>query len=256
MTVESQHVTYERDGAVVYITLNRSEKLNAITMAMHHAVMAAFRRFEADDDVYIAVLRGVGRAFCAGRDLSESVESGKSPTRGVDAAVTGYGIPPVSKLIVTSGRGPAIGVGGYMLMAGDIRVASDNVQFALTEVPMGVLGAYWIQQCEMLPPTVAFRLAMGDRLSVDELKHWGLVTEVVTDSNLESATRKWVEWLLSLPRQHAIATKALMKQTGFAFTSELFQREYEVRERLDALTDTREAAQAFIERRPPRFIGE
>ena len=46
-----------------------------------------------------------------------------------------------------------------------------------------------------------------------------------------------------------------MQPAGFAFTSELFQREYEVRERLNALADTREAAQAFIERRPPRFIG-
>jgi enoyl-CoA hydratase/carnithine racemase len=252
---EQHRVLYERSGAVAYITLNRPEKLNALTKAMHGQVVASLRRFEAEDDARLAVLRGAERAFCAGRDLKEQVETGRSPTDRVDATVTGYGVPALSKPLVTSGRGPAIGVGGYMLMAGDVRIASTTLHFALTEVPTGVLGPYWLQQCEMLPPAVAFRLAMGDRLDVDELKHWGLVTEVVEDAQLEDATQGWVDRLLRLQPQHVVATKALMKKIGFAFTDKLFRGEQEHRARLDALADTREAALAFVERRAARFTG-
>jgi enoyl-CoA hydratase/carnithine racemase len=252
---EQHHVLYERSGAVAYITLNRPEKLNDVTKAMHGQVVASLRRFEADDDARLAVLSGAGRAFSAGRDLNEQVETGRSPTDRVDASITGYGVPALSKPLVTSGRGPAIGVGGYMLMAGDVRIASTTLHFALTEVPTGVLGPYWLQQCEMLPPTVAFRLAMGDRLEVDELKRWGLVTEVVEDAQLEETTQGWVDRLLRLPPQHVIATKALMKRIGFAFSDELFRDEHALRARLNALADTREAALAFVERRAPRFTG-
>jgi 2-(1,2-epoxy-1,2-dihydrophenyl)acetyl-CoA isomerase len=252
---ERERITYEAQGAVAYITLNRPEKLNAITPAMHDALMAAFRCFESDDEAYIAVLRGAGRGFCAGRDLNAQARTGVSPTAHVDETVTGYGLPAISKFLITAARGPAIGVGGYMMMGGDIRVVSDTLHFALTEVPTAVLGPYWIQQSEMLPPTLAFRLAMGDRLSIEELSRWGLVTEVVADAELEATVQKWVDWLLGLPRQHALATKALMKDQAFKFTPQLFEQEYQVRGRLDALSDTREAAQAFVERRPPRYTG-
>jgi dehydration protein DpgD len=255
MSDQKRQVLYERRGHVTYITLDRPEKLNAVTKAMHMEIVEALRRFDSDDGAFVAVLRGRGRAFCAGRDLNEPVETGRSPTDSVDPSITGYGVPVISKPVVTSARGPAIGVGGYMLMAGDVRIASATIHFALTEVPTGVLGPYWIQQCEMLPPAVAFRAAMGQRLNADELARWGLVTEVVDDPQLEDATQRWVDWLLSLPLQHVLATKRMMRKVGFAFNAALFQEEHAVRSRLDRLADTREAAQAFTEGRPSRFTG-
>src|SRR5229473_6190439 len=150
---EEAYVLYKKDGPVVTITLNRPKKLNAITVERSHEVMAAFRRFNADPEAYIAVFNGNGRSFCSGRDLTAQADSGRSPTEGVDSEVTTYGIPPVDKLIITSCRGHAIGAGGYMAMSGDIRVVSDTFRFALAEVPTAVLGPYWIQAAENLPRT-------------------------------------------------------------------------------------------------------
>ncbi len=255
MDDSTQWVRYERQGALALITLNRPEKLNAVTPAMHQVIADSFRRFEADEEARVVVLRGEGRGFCAGRDLKAQALSGRSPTEGVDPSINAYGLPDVSKFVITAARGAAVGVGGYMFLAGDVRVASGSLHFALTEVPTAVLGPYWLQQSEMLPPAVAFRLTMGDRLSADELKHWGLLTDLVEDADLEAATQKRVEWLLSLPPRHAVATKAMMKQQGYRTTPQMAENEREVRAQLDALKDTREAAAAFMERRPPRFTG-
>jgi len=251
---DKPYVLYEKTGRVVTITLNRPEKLNAITVDRHHEVMAAFRRFDADPEADLAVLKGAGRAFCAGRDITAQAESGVSPTEGTDVETGPYGIPHIDKPIITSCRGHAIGAGGYMAMSGDIRVVSDTFRFALAEVPTAVLGPYWIGEAENLPRTVAFRLAMGDNFSLDELKHWGLVTEVVPDAELDAATDRWVEHVLSLPYQHVLETKKLLRQVGFQYTRDMRKQEFHVRDRLDVLPDTREAALAFAEKRKPNFV--
>ncbi len=252
---DQPYVTYDKAGHVVTITLNRPEKLNATTIDRHHELMDAFRRFESEPGARLAVLRGAGRSFCAGRDLTAQAESGRSPTEGVADDVGPYGIPQIDKLLVTSCRGHAIGAGGYFALSGDVRVVSDTFRFSLAEVPTAVLGPYWIGEAENLPRTVAFRLAMGDSFSLEELKHWGLVTEVVPDADLEAATQRWVDHLLALPYQHALETKKLLRRVGFQYTRQMFAREYEVRANLDSLADTREAAVAFTERRTPRFVG-
>jgi enoyl-CoA hydratase/carnithine racemase len=248
-------VLYRKDGPVATVTLNRPEKLNAVTAELHHQLNAALRTFNADPETYIVVLNANGRSFCAGRDIAAQAESDRPVTEHVDPETTQFGVIPVDKLIVTSCRGHAIGVGGYMAMYGDIRVVSDTFHFALTELPTAMLGPYWLGQAEGLPRAVAFRLAIGDSFTTEELKHWGLVTEVVPDAELESATQRWVDYLLSLPRQHLLETKRLMKESGYQYSREVYKKEMEVRAHLDALSDTREAALAFVEKRKPKFTG-
>ena len=249
------YVEYEVDGPVATITLNRPDKLNAITLPRQRELTEAIRRFDRDPKLHIAVLRGKGRSFCAGRDLKYQAESGESPTKEVESDLTNYGLPHTDKILVTSAKGHAIGAGGYFLMAGDVRIVSDTIQFGLLEVPTAVLGPYWIAVAERLPPAVAFRVAViGDMLSPDELVRYGLVTELVPEDDLEDATRRWVERLLELPPQHAKATMRLMRELGYRYTREAFARDQEVRGELDALADTREAALAFKEARKPSFI--
>jgi enoyl-CoA hydratase/carnithine racemase len=256
VTDEPEFVQYEKLGQLVTITLNRPEKLNAITRPFSNQMVDAFRRFAADPDARLLLLRGAGRSFCAGRDINAWAEPGQSQTDGLHSDLGPYVIPPTDKPVITSCRGHAIGVGGYLAMAGDVRIVSETFKFGLREVPTGVLGPYWIGATENVPRTVAFRLAMGDDFSLEELKHWGIVTEVVPDHDLEAATQRWVERLLALPYQHVLETKRLMSQFSFQYTPETWAYEYHVvRPRLNALADTREAARAFAEKRPPKFIG-
>ncbi|MGB9382475.1 enoyl-CoA hydratase/isomerase family protein [Candidatus Binatus sp.] len=248
-------VLYNKNGPVVTVTLNRPEKLNAITHEFHHQLNAALRKFNDDPETYIVVLNANGRAFCAGRDIAAQAQSSSPVTHGLDPETTQFGVIPVEKLVITSCRGHAIGVGGYMAMYGDVRVVSETFNFALMELPTAMLGPYWIGQEETLPRAVAFRLAVGDRFTTDELKHWGLVTEVVPDAQLESATQRWVDYLLSLPRRHLLETKRLMKEIGYQYSRETYKKEMDVRAHLDSLNDTREAALAFVEKRKPKFTG-
>jgi enoyl-CoA hydratase/carnithine racemase len=256
MTDEHEFLLYKKHEHVVTVTLNRPEKLNAITRPFSNQMMDAFRRFEADPDARILVLTGAGRSFCAGRDITAWAEPRETQVEGLHSDATPYVIPATNKPVITSCRGHAIGVGGYLALAGDVRVVSDTFKFGLREVPTGVLGPYWIGAIENVPPTVAFRLAIGVDFSLEELRHWGLVTEVVPDSDLEAATQRWVEHLLALPYQHILETKRLMKKLSFQYTPETWAYEYHVvRPKLNALADTREAALAFAEKRKPRFIG-
>jgi enoyl-CoA hydratase/carnithine racemase len=211
-------VLYHKNGPVVTVTLNRPEKLNAITHEFHHQLNDALRKFNADPETYIVVLNANGRAFCAGRDIAAQAQSSSAVTHGLDPETTQFGVIPVEKLIITSCRGHAIGVGGYMAMYGDIRVVSDTFNFALMELPTAMLGPYWLGQVETL-------------------------------------TQRWVDYLLSLPRQHLLETKRLMKEFGYQYSREDYKKEMEVRAHLDALNDTREAALAFVEKRKPKFTG-
>jgi enoyl-CoA hydratase/carnithine racemase len=224
---------------------------------MHDDLLAAVRRFDADPDAYILVLRGEGRSFCAGRDIAEQDASGDSPTAGMDPTLTQLGLPRTDKIVVTAARGHALGAGGYFLLAGDVRIVSRSLRFGLREVPTGVLGPYWFGAAETVPRALAFRIAMGDDLSVEELERANLVTEVVDDEQLEEATERWVQRLLSWPARHVLATKRLATQVEpFQYTPIVRAAEYYARNELDGLNDTREAAQAFAERRPPTFTGD
>jgi enoyl-CoA hydratase/carnithine racemase len=224
---------------------------------MHSELVDAFREFDADPKARVAVLRGEGVSFCAGRDITLQSESGASPTAHVDVNVINqYGLPPTNKLTVASARGHAYGAGGYYLLGCDVRIATKGLVFALTEVPTGVLGPYWLQLSEHIPRQLAFRLAVvGEEFRADQIGSF-LFTELVDDAELEVATERWVEVLLALPPEHASATKELMSTVApFAWTAAIAAHEYRIRDYLDSLPDTKEAARAFIERRRPMFTG-
>jgi enoyl-CoA hydratase/carnithine racemase len=96
---------------------------------------------------------------------------------------------------------------------------------------------------------------MGDDLTVEELRELHLVTEVVDDDDLDAATQRWVDKLLSWPSQHVLTTKNLAAQLSFQYSPLMRRAEFHARAQLDELDDTREAAEAFVERRQPKFQG-
>lgn len=256
MTTTETFLTYETAGPVATLTLNRPEKLNAITRPFHDEFVDSIRRFDSDPERYVLVIRAEGSSFCAGRDIAEQAAHEQSPTEGLDATLTQIGLPRTDKVIVTAARGYALGAGGYFFLAGDVRIASRTLRFGLREVPTAVLGPYWIGSSENLPHPLAFRIAMGDDLSVEELRQANLVTEVVDDDDLEDATQRWVDKIVAWPRQHVLATKKLAGQvSSFQYTPIIRSAEYYARYELDQLEDTKEAARAFVERRQPNFRG-
>src|SRR5437870_5578172 len=156
-------VEYDATGHVAVIRLNRPERLNATSPDLRAELVTAFRRFIDDDGARVGILTGTGRAFCAGRDLKAQAEgtlilSGKAE---YSAERNMFGVADTDKPLIAAVNGFAIGAGWYMVAGCDIRVATEEAEFSMAELPTGVLGPYWLAACEMVPWAVAAEIALG-----------------------------------------------------------------------------------------------
>jgi enoyl-CoA hydratase/carnithine racemase len=261
----SDYVLYEQQGAVAFVTLNRPERMNALGHEVRTGLIDAFSKVRYDPSVKVAVVTGAGdRAFCAGGDLKEHKELfAKKPYRvGPD-----YGAldePPNSSTIVIETYKPVIAaVNGYALAGGcelalacDIRIASENASFGLTEVKVG-RGANFasVMLQYVVPRGIAMEMLFtGDRISAQEALRIGLVNRVVPLSELLPTARALAEKIgnnapISLRRIKELAVKSLGNPLFFALKMAPGPSPYEAQ-------DAREGAGAFAEKRSASWKGE
>jgi E-phenylitaconyl-CoA hydratase len=254
-------IEYSLDDHIAVIQLNRPERLNAMSPEMGEELIEAFRRFNADDDAWVGILTGSGRAFCAGRDMKAQASQfpangGKAIGRVYTSERNMFGLSDTTKPLIAAVNGFAIGMGWYMMIACDIRLAAAGAQFAMTEVPTGVLGPYWMAGVELLPWPVAAEFALlGERVSAERLERHGVLNAVVPPDELMAEAQRWAGKFVQLPPRHVQATKALMLATRRVPDADLAARERETRNVLAELADSREAVLAWVEKRPAVFRG-
>ena len=252
----SEFVQYEVENRVARITFNRPERLNAFSQEMGLEFRAALLDFDNDDDAWVAIITGTGRSFCAGRDIKEQVEAGEANLSRYSYEYNIFGIVDTDKPMVAAVNGFAIGLGWYITLGCDFRVAAESAQFGMAEIPTGLLGPYWFSGVESLPWCIGAELTLiGDRIDAQRAYQYGLLNEVVPDDQLLERAEHWAERVLALPPQHVYRTKALMRSMRNMPDAPLLDREAETRAYLNALDDTMEAAYAFAEKRDARFIG-
>lgn len=249
-------VEYDLNDHVATIRLNRPERLNAMSRDLSTELRAAFAKFVADDDAWVAILTGTGRAFCAGRDLKAQAEGGAPPSPTYSAEWNIFGVPDTDKPLIAAVNGFAIGAGWYMAAGCDIRIAADSAVFGMGEIPTGVLGPYWFPGAEVLPWALAAEFTLlGEHIPAGRLLNLGLVNEVVPGDQLMDAAQTWARKFVALPPLHVRRTKALMAAMRQTPPPDMIQREMEARQFLNTLDDTKEAAAAFAEKRSPVFKG-
>src|SRR3954452_5375708 len=177
-----------RDGAVLTITLNRPDVLNAFNAAMHEALAAALED-ATDAAVRAVVLTGAGRGFCVGQDLTEFRES----PGDIGERLRGHYHPNVLAIrrlenpVIAAVNGAAAGAGLSIACACDLRIAADSATFVPAFINIGLVpdsgGTYFIPR--ILGPARAFEwLASGKKLTAAEAHAWGLVSEVVETAAL------------------------------------------------------------------------
>ena len=254
-TADSGVVTYELDDGVARITLRRPQSLNAINRAMRAGIVDAFTRFEADDEAKVAILAAEGRAFCAGADLKEMADTGKREPGNNGIPHLGRTLH-VSKPTIAQVNGIAYAGGFLLAQMCDLCTASENAEFALTEVRWG-RGAPWATPLIwMLPQRVMLELLMtGQPLSARRAYELGFINRL-------SAPDKLAEDTMALART-IIANAPLAVRAGRDLTymaTEMgrsaalpvgdfcFQASY-------ASADAIEGPRAFAERRAPRWQG-
>ena len=240
---------------VAWITLDVPERRNAISTTMRAALAEAMDGLDADDDVRVAVLTGAGPAFCAGVDLKETLPSGSQPGKAEPVAAP---LMRFSKPLIAAVNGPAVGGGFELVLAADIRVASTDASFQLSEVRIGSLpGSGGTQRLSAaVPAAVANKLILtGEPLGAEAALRCGLISDLVEPDQLAPLSEKLARAVaanapLSL-RAAKIALRAAQEdplRPGLALERALW-------ELLSTTEDREEGRAAFRERRAPRFNG-
>ena len=194
-------IAYEKDDAgVARLTLQRPDVLNAVNLQMRDELWSAFEAFRDDPDACVLILRGAGRAFSAGADISEF---GTTPSY-VEARRARHErdlwglLLHLSKPTIAAVHGHALGAGCEMSLLCDLRVASDDAQFGLPEVSLGYIPSAGGTQTlpRTIPPGVALSMILsGDPVDANEAYRLGLVHRVVPRDQLDSAADAWARTL-------------------------------------------------------------
>jgi 2-(1,2-epoxy-1,2-dihydrophenyl)acetyl-CoA isomerase len=252
-------VETSRDGAVLTVTLNRPDVLNALNTDMHRALAAALKEAR-DAEVRAVVLTGAGRAFCVGQDLTEFREApGDIGTRLNETYHPNVlAIRALEKPVIAAVNGPAAGAGLSFACVCDLRIASEAAAFIPAFINIGLIpdsgGSYFVTR--ILGPARAFEwLTSGRRLTAAEAYAWGLVSEVVEGDGLATRAAEVAAELAALPTRGIGMTKRLIEHALDASLEQQLEREAQLQAAATKTNDFREGVDAFLEKRPPRFTG-
>ena len=252
-------VETSREGAVLTITLNRPDVLNAFNTDMHKVLAAALKEARSPD-VRAVVITGAGRGFCVGQDLTEFREASGdigSRLRGT-YHLNVLAIRALEKPVIAAVNGAAAGAGVSFACACDLRIAADSASFVPAFINIGLVpdsgGSYFVTR--ILGPARAFEwLASGRKLSAAEAHAWGLVSEVVEPEALAARAAEVAAELAALPTRAVGMTKRLIDHAPNATLEQQLEREAELQTAATQTEDFKEGVAAFLEKRPPQFRG-
>jgi crotonobetainyl-CoA hydratase/dehydration protein DpgD len=263
--VNLEFSTCEQRGHVWYVTINRPEVMNALHREGSLELARLWDEFAADDDAWVAVVTGAGdRAFSTGYDLkSAAARDGKDSAEPAFPELT-MGFAGLTnrfdlyKPVIARVNGYALGGGMELALACDIVVAADHVRFGLPEVKVGLTAA--AGGTFRLPRQIPLKIAMGHlltgrHLTAQRAYDLGLVNELTTLDDLDSAVQRWVDEILAAAPLSIRATKQMVLDSQGLSVADAFARNYVWDDRRRTSDDAAEGPRAFAEKRPPRWTG-
>ena len=254
-----------KDGVAV-LTLNRPDRLNAMSRPMLDALLEALPRLADDPAVGCVVLTGAGRGFCAGGDVKAMAEGNELDGQTMEEKAqalrsrmeTSRWLHEMPKPTIAMVRGPAAGAGLSLAMACDMRVASDTARLGTAFARVGYSGdfggSYYLTQ--LVGTAKARELYFtADLLDAQQALALGLLNRVVPDARLEEETMALASRLARGPRVALRYMKRNMNAAESASLKEMLDLEAWHHTRTGMTEDHREAARAFVEKREPQFKG-
>jgi enoyl-CoA hydratase len=247
-------ISVERDGAVLWIRLDRPEKLNAVDTLMLDELSAHIRGAEADESVRAVLLGGAGRAFCSGGDLTGGDTAGAADAANrVVRAITS-----LPKPVVAGVHGGAVGFGCALALSCDLVVAAPSAYFQLAFTRVGLMpdgGA-----SALLPGLIGrartARMAMtAERISASTAFEWGMISYLTGEDDYQSVLADVLRSLSGGPTLAFGWTKRALAAATLTGLEPVQEIEAEGQLALIDTADFREGARAFRERRTPDFRG-
>ncbi len=252
-------ISFDTQDGVARLTLNRPDKLNSFTEAMHQEIRDALMQVQTDGLARCLLITGNGRGFCAGQDLadldmtalSDVLEKNYNP---LIQTVTGLDMP-----VVCAVNGVAAGAGANLALACDLVVAARSASFVQAFSKIGLIpdaaGTWTLPRLVGLPRALGLTL-LGNRLTAEQALQWGMIWEVVEDDALAEHTLALAKHLASQPTVALALTKKLLRQSYDNTLEQQLNLERDFQSAASQTKDFQEGVAAFLAKRPPNFTGQ
>ncbi|MEM1351911.1 MAG: enoyl-CoA hydratase-related protein [Pseudomonadota bacterium] len=257
--MDYQTLRYEVNDGVAVVTLNRPDKMNALTTQLRAEL--SFAVSEAGKVARVVVITGAGEAFCAGQDLGDRVSAANADLERtlrdeytpLIHAITECPVPTIAAV-----NGAAAGAGASLALAADVVIAAECAYFLQAFARVGLLpdaGASFI-----LPRTMGLAKAMGaalfaDKITAQQADDWGMIWEAVPDADFDAHWRQRAAHLASGPTSAYGAIKAVLRDSFAHSLEEQLTIEARAQGRCGKSRDFKEGVLAFSEKRKARFEG-
>ncbi|MCD0504608.1 enoyl-CoA hydratase [Bordetella petrii] len=265
MTQAYEQIRFSLEDGVGIITLNRPDRLNSFTSAMHAELARALDTLENCAVLRGVVITGAGRGFCAGQDLTERKPLPEGQRRDLSEGLRNNYRPLVLRLralpvpVVCLVNGVAAGAGASLVFACDVVYAVESARFIQAFSKIGLLpdaGGTWFW-----PRLVGSARAMGaalfgDSVPARQAAEWGLIWRCIPDADLDATRAQVVTTLAGGPTRAYGATKRALQAASGNTLEQQFDLECELQKQLGYTDDYQEGMRAFAEKRPPAFQGK
>ena len=251
-----EYFKLERDGRLLFITINRPEVRNCLNAPSCHELSAIWDMFDSDPELWIAIITGAGdKAFCAGHDLGDEGPMPDSGWAGLSARTR-----PVSKPMIAAVNGQAYGGGFELALGCDIIIADERAVFAMSEPRVGFVaaGGGADRLALRLPTPVAMGMLLtGRRVEAAEAHRWGIATDVAPAGKSVDVARQWAEQILLCSPIAIRYTKQLALEAieNEQWTATMAAKRLQISHELHKLADLKEGVDAFMQKRKPVWQG-
>lgn len=257
-------IQFRIENGVGWITLNRPDARNAVNAEMREEIIAVLTDARTNSEIRTLILTATGKGFCTGADLSGPRAQGPTgPGAGREVMKNSSQrlirtLWDLEKPVIAAVNGVAAGLGSHLAFACDLVIASEEARFIEIFVRRGLAidagGAFLLPR--LLGLSRAKELVyFGDDLAAADAHRLGLVNKVVPTAELESAARAWAEKLAQGPTFAIGMSKRLLNRSLESSMETCFEEEALAQSLVTQSEDTKEGIKAFMEKRPPKFIG-
>jgi len=252
----------DRDGAVVTLTLNRPDALNALDVPLKLALRDAVEEIRTDHGVRAVVLAGAGRAFCVGQDLREHVESLGGP-QPLSTVAEHYNplvlaIARLDRPVVAAVRGMAAGAGASLAFLADLRVGGPKTAFLMAFANVGLAadtGASWTLPRLVGHGRALAMLMLAEPVTAAQALEMGLVNAVVPAADVAAAAAELAGRLAAGPTLAYAAIKQALARGATSDLATALETEAGLQARLGGTDDHKQAVEAFLAKQAPSFRG-
>ncbi|MDC5241117.1 2-(1,2-epoxy-1,2-dihydrophenyl)acetyl-CoA isomerase PaaG [Acinetobacter baumannii] len=262
--MDYQNIIAEEKNGVGYLTFNRPKALNSFNVDMHREVAEVLNQWTKNSDVRCVVISGEGRGFCAGQDLGDRVVDPNADAPDLGYSIETYYNPLIKtivnmpKPVICAVNGVAAGAGANIALACDLVIAAKSANFVQAFCRLGLVpdsAGTWF-----LPRAVGHARAMGlallgDKLPAETAKEWGMIWDVVEDTELKTKVTELAERLAKQPTFGLSLIKKAIHQSSNNTFDEQMLLERDLQRIAGRSEDYREGVQAFMNKREPNFKG-